>query len=206
MESVDVQGIWDGFAAQLEQEYAQGVRPLPNESLDLLVQAILAHKGGAYSAAAIVCRASVEAAGIQALYLQRTGPRSWSQLLVPLRPDGEPFYLQLGSVLKGLKLYGVLDESASGDAQKVKDAGDRVAHTVERQEREFKDFFVKLRKAMQGNGKIEDIQTVSTKISEQESADLIAATSRVLLAVYRGVGQRSGPTGYLHSPEPSSAD
>jgi hypothetical protein len=198
--------IWAAFTLELLKEYGSKTRPLPNESLDLFAQAVLAHNGGAYSAAAIVCRAALEAAAIQALYLERLGPNIWSPPLIPLLPDGKPIRLNLDAVINGLELHGVLDKKAIKDARLVKEGGDTVAHTVERTQRKFAEYLNALRTAMRGGGKIEDVQPPATRVSEGESLSLLQATCRVILAINRGVANRTGPTPYFHYPEPSGAD
>lgn len=206
MSSLTADDVWSAFTVELLREYGTGPRPLPNESLDLFAQAVLAHKGGAYSAAAIVCRAALEAAGIQALYLERLGPNTWSPPLIPLLPNGKPVRLNLDTVIEGLELYGVIDKPAAKAARLVKEGGDTVAHTVERSQRKFAEYLDALRKAIQGGGRIEDVQPPATRVSEQESLSLLQSTSRVLLAIYHGAPGRTGPTPYLHYPESSGAD
>jgi hypothetical protein len=197
---------WSAFALELTRRYGTGTRPLPNESLDLLAQAVQAHKGGAYSATAIVCRAALEAAGIQALYLERVGPASWSPPRIPLQPNGRPIRLNLDAVIDGLKLYGILDKKEADSARKVKDAGDTAAHTVERSQRMFAEYLDDLRAALAAGGKIVDVQPPATKVSEDQSLTLLQTTARTLLAIYSGTPKRTGPTPYLHYPEPSGAD
>lgn len=198
--------IGSAFAVELVREYGTGTRPLPNESLDLFAQAVLAHNGGAYSATAIVCRAAVGAAGIQALYMERVGPNEWSPPRIPLQPNGKPIRPNLDAVIDGLKLYGILHKTEADDARLVKDAGDTVAHTVERSQRLFAAYLDDLQAAVRGGGKIEDVQPPATKVSTDQSVTLLLATCRVLLATYRGAPKRTGPTSYLHYPEPSGAD
>lgn len=198
--------VWSAFEAELKTEFGTGARPLPNESLDLFSQAVLAHKGGAYAATAIVCRAALEAAGIQALYLERLGPSEWSPPCIPLQPNGKQIRLSLDVTIEGLKLYGILNEPEAKCARIVKRAGDTVAHIVERSQRSVSEYLDDLRAAFQGHGRIEDVQPPATKVSEDQSLTLLQTTSRVLLAIYRGAPKRTGPTPYIHYPEPSGAD
>jgi hypothetical protein len=198
--------IWSAFTLEMLREYSTGPRPLPNESLDLLAQAVLAHNGGAYSAAAIVCRAAEEAAAIQALYLERVGPEQWTAPQIPRHPNGKQIRLNLDTVIEGLEVHGILDPAETKVARVVKEAGDTVAHTVERSQRKFEEYLKKLEKTMKEGGKLEDVQPPATRVSEQESLEVLGATARLIIALNRGAPNRKGPTAYWHPPEPTGAD
>lgn len=183
-----------------------GVPTLPEDSISLLEQAELAEAGGAYDAAAMACRAAVEAAGWQALYLQRTGPGVWQESGVPRHPNGERLKLDLRRIIEGLRHHSILTAPTAGITGTIKDRGDTVLHIVEKSSREWERAKTKVLAKVLKTGKMQKLPPRLARVSRPEARRLIQDTAEVLLEIYRRAPDRSGPSPYLQYPEPTSAE
>lgn len=183
-----------------------GVWSLPTDSVRIFAEAGLSAKSGAYNAAAVMCRAAIEAAGWQALYLQAVGPAVWTEAAVPRHPNGERVRLNLVKIIEGLQHHGVLNKKSAAEADKVRLRGDTVAHLVENTARTWEKKRTEILAELAKKGTLQPLPQLLQEVSEAEAVELLEMTATVLTEIFRGVPKRTGPTPFLRTPEPSTAD
>lgn len=205
--ALDVDGTWRWFTEEMDSAFLGGMRPLPNESTDFLAEAIRASKGEAYDAAALACRAAIETAGWQSLYLERVAyTTSWVSTAMPRKPNGEPYWLRLDDILEGLGHFRILGGEFLAKAGTVKARGEMVAHLVQKYERTLESHARKWVKNPRPIKGIPPWANIKTRVSAKEGARLIQLTAEVLLELHRQVPKRTGPTRFVRWPEASLAD
>jgi hypothetical protein len=183
-----------------------GVWSLPTDSVEVFAEACLAAKAGAHNAAAMMCRASIEAAGWQALYLRAVAPGVWVEESVPRLPNGERVRLSLALIIEGLEHHGVLSGARASEADNVRKRGDTVAHIVESTARKWEKERPKILAELAKSGKLAPLPRFLQGVSDVEAIEILESTATVLAEIFRGVQGRTGPTPYLLPPAPSTAD
>lgn len=119
---------WD---QSILEEFGHTHRPLPEACLTLFREARLCHKAGAFNAAAMTCRAALEAATWHYLHLSWSGT-GYAARNVPRREETlEVARSRLSNLRRELVEGAALDGEGLAAFDRVKDEGDAVAHVAE---------------------------------------------------------------------------
>jgi hypothetical protein len=186
---------WVDLTRVLDGEFSGGARPLPPRCVDLLGEAVAAFTVRAFEGVAMLCRAAVEAAAWDYLYLDWKGLGWGARDIVRDREGKVARWPGLEEI--GQKLFdeGALPASLRDSLGAVKYAGDAAAHvapaTVRADEAAMAAFAKAFGESLTAGKPLVTDPIQPSWVDESEAQGLIRDSAAIVQALHQSSARRS---------------
>lgn len=164
---------WIAFWQAIPRE-SLGAVNLYSEATGLLRDAMISYRSGAIGAAAVTCRAVIEAAGYSALFSVRIGEAGWKYVF-PLNPKGKFRKVEFEEVKKGIAKLGIISVRTMGQIGRVQEHGNFIAHLASKKAGE-------VLRVSKSRTRVA-LRPMRIWVTRREAATDIACARKVLLAL-----------------------